>query len=109
MIKSTVSKTTTMKAAVIREFGGPEVIHIEEIEKPQTRAGHVLVKVLAAGINRLDHYVRGGGYIPEIDTFRILGADAAGEIAELGEGVDGFEVGERVIVVAGFATERKDK
>jgi len=102
-------KKAMMKAAVIREFGGPEVIHIEEIEKPQAKAGHVLVKVLAAGINRLDHYVRGGGYIPKIDSYRILGADAAGEIAELGEGVTGLKVGERVIVVAGFATERKDK
>jgi len=98
-----------MKAAVIKEFGGPDVILYEDIEKPKAKAGHVLVKILAAGVNRLDHYVRGGGYIPEIDTYRILGADGAGEIAELGEGVTELSLGERVIIVAGFATERKDK
>jgi len=104
-----IKTTEKMKAAVIREFGGPDVIRYEDIEKPKVKAGHVLVKILAAGINRLDHYVRSGGYIPEIDTYRILGADGAGEIAELGEGVTELNVGERVIIVAGFATERKDK
>jgi len=104
-----IKTTETMKAAVIKEFGGPDVILYEDIEKPKVKAGHVLVKILAAGVNRLDHYVRGGGYIPEIDTFRILGADGAGEIAELGEGVTELKLGERVIIVAGFATERKDK
>ncbi len=104
-----IKTTETMKAAVIREFGGPDVIRYEDIEKPKVKAGHVLVKILAAGVNRLDHYVRGGGYIPEIETFRILGADGAGEIAELGEGVTELDVGQRVIIVAGFATERKDK
>jgi NADPH:quinone reductase-like Zn-dependent oxidoreductase len=49
-----------MKAAVIHAFGGPEQIRIEEFSTPIPGPGQVLVKVLAAGVNRLDHYVRLG-------------------------------------------------
>ncbi|MBL4577179.1 MAG: zinc-binding dehydrogenase [Flavobacteriales bacterium] len=91
-----------MKATVINGFGAFDALQYQEIEKPQPKPNHVLVKVLAAGVNLLDHYIREGSIVPELPFPHILGADAAGEVAETGEGVSGFEIGERVIVVPGY-------
>lgn len=93
-----------MQAAVIRAFGGPEQIRLEEIPTPQPGPGAVLVKVLAIGTNRLDHYVRLGHIAPELAFPHILGSDAVGEIVELGAGVVDFQVGERVIAMPGYPT-----
>lgn len=97
-----------MKAAVIREFGDVDVLKFEEVETPTAGPGNVLVKILASGINRIDHYIREGSVAPDLPFPHILGADAAGEIAELGEGVTGFTLGERVVPVPGFPTLRED-
>ena len=97
-----------MKAATIREFGDVEVLKYEDIETPKPKAGHILIKVLAAGINRFDHYIREGSVAPALPFPHILGADAAGEVAELGEGVTGFETGERVVIMPGFPTKEED-
>ncbi len=98
-----------MKAAVFNEFGDVSVFTIENVPTPKPKAGHVLVKVLAAGVNRLDDYIRAGTVVPELAFPHILGADAAGEVFELGAGVTGFDVGERVIVAPGYATDDSDK
>jgi len=103
----TTSKAT-MKVTVIKEFGDFDVLKYEDIERPKPRTGHVLIKVLAAGVNRLDHYIREGSIVPELSFPHILGADAAGEIAELGEGVTGFEIGERVIVAPGYPQKQEE-
>ena len=97
-----------MKAAVIHEFGDFDVLKYEDIETPKPRPGHILIKVLAAGINRLDHYLREGSVVPELPFPHILGADAAGEVAELGEGVSGFGIGERVIPQPGFPLKEEE-
>ena len=97
-----------MKAAVMNEFGDEDVLTYEDLETPKPRAGHVLVKVLAAGVNRLDHYLREGSVTRDIPLPHVLGADAAGEVAELGEGVSGLETGQRVIVVPGFPLDEAD-
>ena len=47
-----------MKKVVIRSFGGPDVLRYEDVETPRPRSGHILVKILAADVNRLDHYLR---------------------------------------------------
>ncbi len=73
-----------MKAAIIHEFGDFDVLKYEEVPTPEPRSGHVLVKVLAAGVNRLDHYLREGSVVPELPFPHVLGADAAGEVAALG-------------------------
>ncbi len=52
---------TTMKAAVIREFGDFGVLKYEDIETPTPKPGSILIKVLAAGSNRFEHYVRNSG------------------------------------------------
>ncbi len=97
-----------MKAAVIHEFGDADVLKYEDIPTPTPKPGHVLVKVLAAGVNRLDHYLREGSVVPELAFPHILGADAVGEVAELGDGVSDFETGERVIVVPGFPLDEAE-
>ena len=73
-----------MKAAVIHEFGDVDVLKVADVPAPTPKAGHVIVKVLAAGINRLDHYIREGSIVPELPFPHILGADAVGEVFELG-------------------------
>ncbi len=95
-------KVIQMKATVIHEFGDFDTLKHEDIERPSPKPGHVLIKVLAAGVERLDHYIREGSIVPELPFPHILGADAAGEVADLGEGVTGFEIGERVIVAPGY-------
>ena len=97
-----------MKAAVIREFGDFDVFKYDEIETPKPRPGHILIKVLAAGVNRFDHYIREGSVVPELPFPHILGADAVGEVAELGEGVTGFEIGETVVPVGNYPQDEKD-
>ncbi len=97
-----------MKAAVIHEFGDVDALRHEDIERPSPKPGQVLIKVLAAGVERLDHYIREGSIVPELPFPHILGADAAGEVADLGEGVTGFEIGERVIVVPGYPQKEEE-
>jgi NADPH:quinone reductase-like Zn-dependent oxidoreductase len=94
-----------MKAAVIRSFGGPEQLQLEDIPTPTPGPGEVLVKVLAAGINRLDHYVRLGQIAPELPFPHILGSDAVGEVVELGVGATHFSIGERVISMPGYPVD----
>ena len=91
-----------MKASVMHEFGDFDVVKYEDIATPEPKPGHVLIKVLAAGVNRLDHYIREGSITQGIPLPHILGADAAGEVAALGDAATGFEIGERVIPVPGF-------
>ncbi|MCZ6607352.1 MAG: zinc-binding dehydrogenase [Alphaproteobacteria bacterium] len=94
-----------MKAAVIHQFGDFDVLKVEDVQTPKPKPGHVLVKVLAAGVNRLDHNLREGTVVPELPFPHILGADAVGEVFALGRNVTGREIGERVIVVPGFALD----
>ena len=98
----------TMKAAVLRQFGKPDVLRYEEIDTPQPKPGHIVIKVLAAGMNRLDHYLREGSVMPNLPLPHILGLDAVGEVVALGEGVTNVQVGDRVIPAAGFTLNEED-
>src|ERR1039458_8762353 len=84
-----------MKAVRIHQFGGPEVLTHEDIPDPQPRKDQVLVRVKACSLNHLDVWVRKG--LPGMKLPHILGSDVAGEIAEIGEYVTGFTVGQRVL------------
>ncbi len=97
-----------MKAIVMHEFGDLDVLKYEEIETPKPKPGHVLIKVLAAGVNRFDHYIREGSVVPELPFPHILGADAAGEVAELGKGVKNLKIGDRVIPTPGYPAKEED-
>lgn len=89
-----------MKAVRIHEDGGPEVLRYEEVDDPTAGPGEVLVSLRAAGLNHLDVWVRKG--LPSVPKPRILGADGAGVVAALGEDVEGFTVGDRVVVNPGI-------
>jgi NADPH:quinone reductase-like Zn-dependent oxidoreductase len=93
-----------MKAIRIHEDGGPEVLRYEDAPDPSPGGGEVLIELRAASLNHLDLWVRKG--LPSVPKPRILGADGAGVVADLGEGVEGFEVGQRVVINPGL--ERGD-
>jgi len=97
-----------MKASLFRQFGDENVLKYEEVGTPEVKAGHVLIKVLAAGVNRLEHYIREGSVLTDLALPHILGSDASGEIAAVGEGVTGFDIGERVIPMPGYPLEESD-
>jgi len=86
-----------MKAALFHEFGGPEVLRVEEIPTPAPKKGEVLLRVRAAALNHLDLWVRRGLPI-ETTMPHIGGSDIAGEVTALGAGVKGVKKGARVVV-----------
>lgn len=90
-----------MKAVLIREHGGPEVLRWEDVPDPAPGPGEALVDVRASSINRLDAFVRKGMPGVKIPFPRILGSDAAGTVAALGSGVSGLSVGDRVVANPG--------
>jgi putative PIG3 family NAD(P)H quinone oxidoreductase len=90
-----------MKAVLLEGFGGLEVLKVGEAPKPAPAAGQVLVKVVATSINRPDLVQRAGKYPPPPGDSEILGLEVAGTIAELGEGVEGWKVGDRVLSLVG--------
>jgi len=89
-----------VRAVRIHEDGGPEVLVLEEAPDPTAGPGEVLVRVRASALNHLDVWIRKG--LPSVPKPRILGADGAGVVEALGEGVSGFEVGERVVLNPGI-------
>ena len=88
-----------MKAARIHEDGGPDVLVLEEVPDPVAGPGEVLIRVRASALNHLDVWIRKG--LPSVPKPRILGADGAGVVEALGEGVSGFEPGQRVVINPG--------
>jgi NADPH:quinone reductase-like Zn-dependent oxidoreductase len=89
-----------MKAVRIHEDGGPEVLRYEDAPDPVAGPGEVLIRLHAASLNHLDIWVRQG--LPSVAKPRILGADGAGVVEALGEGVTGFAAGERVVLNPGL-------
>ncbi len=87
-----------MKAILFHQHGGPEVLEYTDFPTPEPRPGEVLVRLEAAALNRLDLWVREGWPGIRLEYPHIPGADGAGEIAALGEGVTDWRVGERVVI-----------
>ena len=87
-----------MKAILAREFGGPEVLKLEDVPDPTAGPGQVRVKVHAVGVNPYDTYMRAGGYAIKPDLPYTPGADAAGVIDQVGASVTAWKIGDRVYV-----------
>ena len=86
-----------MKAIVLREFGPPEVLRLEEIPTPAPGPGEVLIRVHAVSVNRtLDLVVRAGTYAMPVTLPHVLGVDPSGVVAAVGAGVTARKVGDRV-------------
>lgn len=85
-----------MKAIIVREFGSPEVLRLEEVRDPTPGPDEVLVRVRAAGVNPVDTYRRSGNYgsLPELPY--TPGSDAAGEVVRVGSRVKAWQEGDRV-------------
>jgi alcohol dehydrogenase len=113
----------TMRAAVLKGHGGPEMLEVrDDVAVPRPDAGEVLIEVGACGINNTDIWVREGAYgneddpdavtswrkVPTMTFPRIQGADIAGRIAAVGEGVSGSRLGERVMVDFGIYGDNED-
>ena len=86
-----------MKAIVITQPGGPEVLHILERDVPQPTSNEVLIQVYAAGVNRPDVFQRKGNYPPPMGAPQdIPGLEVAGIVVETGDAVTEFKVGDKV-------------
>jgi NADPH:quinone reductase-like Zn-dependent oxidoreductase len=87
-----------MKAVRFSEYGGPEVLHVDDVEEPHAGPGQIRVAVRAAGVNPIDWKVRSGMMAQgaALDAPRIIGSDVSGVVDELGEGVTDAAVGDAV-------------
>jgi NADPH2:quinone reductase len=97
-----------MKAIRIHEFGGPEVLVLEDVSPPPVGPGQVLVRVHAVGVNPVDTYIRSGSYGPRDFPFT-PGSDGAGVIEQVGEGVEDLEIGLRVYLAGSLSGSYAEK
>ena len=93
----------TMKAIVYHEYGSPDVLKLEDIDKPRVKDNEVLGRVHVASVNRLDgHLMRGSPYIARLQAglrkpkVHVLGADVAGQVEAVGKDVTRFRPGDEV-------------
>ena len=84
-----------MRAIRVNEFGGPEVLRVEEVPEPKAGRGQVVIAAHAVGVNPVETYIRTGKYGPMQFPYT-PGKDAAGVVESVGEGVSEFKVGDRV-------------
>ncbi len=87
-----------MKAVFFHQHGTLDVLEYGELPTPEPGPGEVLIRLKAAALNRLDLWVRAGWPGIKLEYPHIPGADGAGEVAALGPGVEGWQVGERVVI-----------
>ena len=85
-----------MKAIVVREFGEPEVMRVEEMAKPEPTGPQVLVRIMAAGVNPVDTYLRTGIHAHAPKLPYTPGKDGAGIVESVGDGVTRWNIGDRV-------------
>ncbi len=90
-----------MRAVILEQFGGPEVLRIGAVETPRPGDGQVLIKVAATTVNRADTIQRLGHYPAPKGESELLGLEVAGTIAEVGPGAVEFAVGDRVMSLVG--------
>ena len=90
-----------MQAIRFHTIGGPEVLKLEDVEKPRPGAGEALVRIHVAGVNFADTLLRRGRYARQPEFPETPGFEAAGVVEEVGEGVGGALVGRRVAILGG--------
>jgi NADPH:quinone reductase-like Zn-dependent oxidoreductase len=91
-----------MKAIVVHKYGGPEVLKFEDYPDPVPSPGEVLVRVAAASVNPID-YKRRAGLTKDFYPLQfpgLIGVDMAGTVVKIGQGVEGFSVGDQVFAIA---------
>jgi NADPH:quinone reductase-like Zn-dependent oxidoreductase len=95
-----------LKAVYFHQHGGPEVLEYGEYPTPIPAAGQVLVRLRVAALNHLDLWVRDGWPGIKLEYPHIPGADGAGEVAAMGPGVEGWQIGERVVINSNLSCGR---
>jgi NADPH:quinone reductase-like Zn-dependent oxidoreductase len=90
----------------IHEFGGPEVLRIQDVEVEEPREGEVRIRIRAIGINRTEITLRSGRLPAKPPLPTKIGFEAAGEIEAIGPGVKGLAIGDRVALVPAYAASR---
>jgi NADPH:quinone reductase-like Zn-dependent oxidoreductase len=91
-----------MKAIVVHQYGGPDVLKFEDYPDPVAGTGEVLVRVAAASVNPID-YKRRAGLTKDFYPIRfpgVIGVDLAGTVVKIGPGVEGFSAGDQVFAMA---------
>jgi len=87
-----------MKAILVREHGGPEVLQLEDLPDPTPNADQVVVRLRAVGVNPVDVYIRTGAYARKPALPFIPGSDAGGEIESVGANVKKYKPGDRIFI-----------
>jgi NADPH:quinone reductase-like Zn-dependent oxidoreductase len=100
--------TSPMKAVYFEKHGGLDVLQYGELPSPEPKAGEVLVRLEASGLNHADLLVRTGWPGLKLKLPHILGADGAGSVAAVGEGVTKWKVGQRVVIDASICLEEDE-
>ena len=97
-VLSAQSDTRTMKAVVIHQYGGPEVLKCEDVPRPEPKDDQLLIRVIAAGVNPVDGMIRSGMFDKEGNrSFPIiLGGDVAGIVEKVGSKITKFKAGDPV-------------
>jgi len=85
-----------MKAIVVREFGGPDVMKMEDVPQPAAGAGQILIRVRSVGVNPVDTYIRSGTYARKPELPYTPHADIAGVVETVGASVTKVKPGDRV-------------
>jgi NADPH:quinone reductase len=93
-----------MRAILVRQFGGPEVMRLEDVPDPKPGASDVLLRIRAAGVNPVDVYTASGTYARKPPLPYIPGSDGAGEVEAVGADVNGLAVGDRVYIAGHGST-----
>ncbi|MCB1741971.1 MAG: NADPH:quinone oxidoreductase family protein [Gammaproteobacteria bacterium] len=94
-----------MQVVMCERYGGPETLVIQEVATPRPGPGEVRIRLRARGVSFSDVLRIAGQYHVKTEPPFIPGGEAAGEIVELGDGVDGLAIGDRVLCGGGFAEE----
>ncbi len=92
-----------MKAVILSEHGGPEVLRYTDVPEPAIGARDVLIRVRACALNHLDLWIRKGLPGRKVPLPHIPGSDISGEVAKIGEGVSNVKVGDRVLLAPGLS------
>jgi NADPH2:quinone reductase len=85
-----------MKAIVVKEFGGPDVMKLEDVRDPTPAPGQLLIRVRAVGVNPVETYIRAGAYARKPNLPYTPGSDVGGTVEKAGAGVTAFKPGDRV-------------
>src|SRR3954454_18249437 len=97
-----------VRAIVMSESGSPDVLRVGEADSPQPESDQILIKVVAAGVNRADLLQRQGHYPPPPGASELLGLECSGVISEVGSEVTGWSIGDEVcaLLAGGGYAER---